>query len=474
MSNGWFLQDLMATIADQGRTLLPAYLFGGDTEQGLQQLVNALMSGRGEASGVAIARQLLRHYRRLEDDEQRSAFFRYVATKLAPDPEKIREAAQAYCSDPSFANLEALQGAVDSPLQEFFRRLNLAPGGTYEIVQMRDDLLRLIAQQPQHAEQLRAVDRSMEHLLQSWFNRGFLVLRRIDWQTPAAVLEKIIAYEAVHAIDGWDDLRRRLDPIDRRCFAFFHPSLIDEPLIFVEVALANEIPDAIGPLLTEPQKKPDSVAAPTTAVFYSISNCQTGLRGISFGSFLIKQVVEDLLREHPGLRTFVTLSPVPGFARWLSAARTEGSLGLTEAEEKLLKSIDRANWLKNDAIVSALKPLLLRLAARYFLVERTPRGQLLDPVARFHLGNGARLERINMLGDRSAKGLREAHGLMVNYLYEPKTIEQNHEAFANAGVVAVSRSVRNLLRSSAASASEKNATAQLQRDKTATTQLERE
>lgn len=464
MSNGWFLQDLMATIADQGRTLLPAYLFGGDTEQGLQQLVNALMSGRGEASGVALAHQLLRHYRRLQDDQQRSAFFRYVATKLAPDPERILAAAKDYSNDPSIDHLEALQAAVDSPLQEFFRRLNLAPGGTHEIVHMRDNLLRLIAQQPQHAEQLRAVDRNMQHLLQSWFNRGFLVLRRIDWQTPAAVLEKIIAYEAVHAIDGWDDLRRRLDPVDRRCFAFFHPSLVDEPLIFVEVALLAEIPDAIGPLLAEPQKGPNHTSAPTTAVFYSISNCQNGLRGISFGSFLIKQVVEDLLREHPGLRTFVTLSPVPNFARWVADYRANGAESLSDAERQLLSIVDRPNWMNDEAAVNAVKPVLLRLAARYFLLERTPRGQLLDPVARFHLGNGARLERINMLGDRSEKGLREAHGLMVNYLYEPKQIEQNHEAFANAGVIASSRSVRNLLRSSTAASAEKAASAQLQGD----------
>jgi malonyl-CoA decarboxylase len=224
-----------------------------------------------------------------------------------------RDSGNGVKNDPSDGTLARLQKALDSPRLEFFRRLNLAPGATAQIVAMRHDLLNAPLDDPA----LAAVDADLRGLLYSWFNRGFLVLRRIDWNTPAAILEKLIRYEAVHEIKSWDDLRRRLDPADRRCFAFFHPSLVDEPLAFVEVALMRDIPEAIGEVLDV--APPDATAsAPTTAVFYSISNCQDGLRRISFGNFLLKQVVEELAREEPRLKTFVTLSPVPGFAAWLA------------------------------------------------------------------------------------------------------------------------------------------------------------
>src|SRR6185437_14690668 len=254
--------------------------------------------------------------------------------------------------------------------------------------------------------------------LTSWFNRGFLVLRRIDWQTPAAILEKIIAYEAVHEIRGWDDLRRRLDPKDRRCFAFFHPALVDEPLIFVEVALMREIPATISAVLDahrdEEEDDADEVL-PTTAVFYSISNCQEGLKGISFGNFLLKQVVEDLVRDSPSLKTFVTLSPVPRFARWLDRVlATEGD-GLVSAEQReVLARLRDPRWVevaaKDGHGAEGLKSTLLSLAAHYFLVAKSADDRPVDPVARFHLGNGARLERLNWLGDTSERGLREGHG----------------------------------------------------------------
>jgi malonyl-CoA decarboxylase len=281
--------------------------------------------------------------------------------------------------------------------------------------------------------------------LASWFNRGFLVLRRIDWQTPAAILEKIIVYEAVHEITGWDDLRRRLDPADRRCFAFFHPSLIDEPLIFVEVALMRHIPANIQELLQEAPKNGDPGEQPTVAVFYSISNCQEGLRGISFGNFLIKQVVEDLMKESPSLKTFVTLSPMPQFADWLADVMDDGDPGLLTPEERTrLDVIEDPNWIHTN-VAEAIKPLLLRLAAHYFLNAKAD-GEPVDPVARFHLGNGARLERINWQGDTSPKGLREAHGLMCNYRYEIRDIEKNHEAYQNEGTIAASRQVHALLK----------------------------
>jgi malonyl-CoA decarboxylase len=435
-----FLQDLLTTVAERGRQYLPESLIGPPRDD-VSALARSLLSGRGEASGVAIARELLDRYRGL-GQEDRKAFFRLVAEAFKPNPEVVKAAASAYLEAPGEATFQRLREAVESPRQEFFRRLNLAPGATSEIVAMRRDLLRMTKGEPGFA----AVEDDLAHLLTSWFNRGFLVLRRIDWQTPAAILEKIIRYEAVHEIQGWDDLRRRLDPHDRRCYAFFHPSLIDEPLIFVEVALTREIPGRIQDLIGERTAKPLD-APPTTAVFYSISNCQEGLRGISFGNFLIKQVVEDLAREQPALRTFVTLSPVPHFARWLDRVVADETAQVVTPQDRVaLQMLSDPGWIDDPEEAEALQPALMALAAHYFLGAKSPDGRPIDPVARFHLGNGARLERINWLGDVSEKGLREAHGLMVNYLYDLKDIERNHEAYANDGEIAASRQVRALLR----------------------------
>src|SRR6202012_2867161 len=256
---------------------------------------------------------------------------------------------------------------------------------------------------------------------------SFLVLRRIDWSSPAIILEKIIRYEAVHEIQDWDDLRRRIDPPDRRCYAFFHPALVDEPLIFVEVALTREIPPAITPILATGREvvEPDKMRR---AVFYSISNCQRGLDGISFGNFLIKQVVEDLQRELPKLENFVTLSPVPGFMSWL---KQTPDIPLSDEDRALLIHLDTPDWTTNAELAQQLRAVLEPLAANYFLKARTSKGRLIDPVARFHLGNGARLERIDWLGDLSPKGLRESAGIMVNYLYRLDDIEKNHEAYAD-------------------------------------------
>jgi malonyl-CoA decarboxylase len=289
---------------------------------------------------------------------------------------------------------------------------------------------------------LESLDRDVTHLLSSWFNRGFLVLRRIDWSTPANILEKIIRYEAVHEIRDWNDLRRRIDPVDRRCYAFFHPALNDEPLIFVEVALTETIPGAIAPLLAE-QREPVPTERARTAVFYSISNTQRGLGGISFGSFLIKQVVEELRRELPKLDSFVTLSPVPGFMQWLRQAT---DAPLSDEDRQLLEGLSKPDWFENAELAAQLRTVLEPLAAYYFLKARTPKGRLIDSVARFHLGNGARLERINWLGDLAPKGLRESAGIMVNYLYRLDDIEKNHEAYANNGEVIASSAVKKLLK----------------------------
>ena len=332
-----------------------------------------------------------------------------------------------------------LHFASEPQRQELFRRLNRAPDATRELVGMRADLLKIM----QSNKDLAVVDRDIVHLLASWFNRGFLVLRRIDWSTPAIILEKVIRYEAVHQIHDWNDLRRRIDPEDRRCYGFFHPALVDEPLIFVEVALTETMPDAIAPLLAE-DRQPVPIERARTATFYSISNCQRGLGGISFGNFLIKQVVEDLRREFPKLDTFVTLSPVPGFMKWL---KHTPNLPVTEEERALLDLLDTDDWINNEPLAAQLRGPLESLAAHYFLKARLPRGSPVDSVARFHLGNGARLERINWLGDVSAKGLRESAGLMVNYLYRLDDIEKNHEAYANDYTVTASPAVKRMLKS---------------------------
>ena len=295
----------------------------------------------------------------------------------------------------------------------------------------------------EHRDDLGALDADFVHMFTSWFNRGFLVLRRIDWSSPALVLEKIIRYEAVHEIENWDDLRRRIDPPDRRCYAFFHPALIDEPLIFVEVALTPAVPDAIAPILGAKRDAVDPFAA-TTAVFYSISNCQRGLAGVSFGHFLIKQVVEEVSRELPKLSTFVTLSPVPRFAEWLRKERSNEQGQLSADDRVALAALDAPGWWREEINIPKLREPILRAAAQYFLHARGRNRMPYDPVARFHLGNGASLDRLNWPGDMSDRGIRQAAGLMVNYRYDLGEIEQNHEAYAENRTIVASNAVKRL------------------------------
>jgi malonyl-CoA decarboxylase len=438
MANAFFT-DLLSTISERGRTLLRrgAPSDDGQDASELLELCEALLSGRGEASGTAMAREVLDRYHHL-DAAGRLSFFETLARDYGPDRERLSQAIESWRTQPSDDDASDLHFASEPRRQELIRRLNRAPGGTSELVSMRADLLALI----KGNKDLAAVDRDVVHLLSSWFNRGFLVLRRIDWSTPANILEQIIRYEAVPEIRDWTDLRRRIDPVDRRCYAFFHPALADEPLIFVEVALTETIPTAIAPLLAE-QRQPVPIERARTAVFYSISNTQRGLGGISFGSFLIKQVVEELRRELPKLDTFVTLSPVPGFMQWLKQAN---DVPLSDDERALLENLDKPDWFENVELATPLRALLEPLAAHYFLKARTPKGRLIDSVARFHIGNGARLERIGWLGDLSPKGLRESAGIMVNYLYRLDDIEKNHEAYANQGEIAASSAVKKLLK----------------------------
>jgi malonyl-CoA decarboxylase len=438
--NVTFFQEILSKIADRGRQILDlSALMGSGGEESFESLCQALVSSRGEASGTALARRILHRYEETSP-AGKDAIFAFLASRFVPDATEIEKAAKNYLQDPGMETLERLAISVESPRQELLRRLNLAPGGTAKLVRMREDLLARLN------TTLNAVDRDFVHLFSSWFNRGFLVLARISWSSPASILEKIIDYEAVHEIKGWDDLRRRLDPHDRRCFAFFHPALVDEPLIFVEVALGNDMPASIHTLLESDGGAENADPEPTVAVFYSISNCQEGLRGISFGSFLIKQVVEDLTKELPSLKTFVTLSPAPAFRSWLFRAFANGELPyLNEAQVKQLEKLRNEGWSQEEAEQDALRPTVLAAAAHYFLLAKDRAGRPLDPVARFHLGNGARLERINWLGDTSEKGVRQALSLMVNYRYDLRDIERNHEAYVNQSSVIASKPVRLLL-----------------------------
>src|ERR1700744_3026744 len=379
MANAFF-SELLSTISERGRSLLRRgeATDGKEDASDLIELCEALLSGRGEATGTAMAREVLDRYREL-DSNARLAFFETLARDFGPDRAKLFEAIEAWKAQPGDGNGSLLHFASEPRRQELIRRLNRAPGGTADLVAMRTDLLTHLGGR----KDLAAVDRDVVHLLGSWFNRGFLVLRRIDWSTPANLLEQLTRDGGGHERRDWDNLRRRIDPVDRRCYAFFHPALPDAPLIFVEVALTETIPGAIAPLLAV-NRQPVPTDRARTAVFYSISNTQRGLGGISFGNFLIKQVVEELRRELPKLDTFVTLSPVPGF---VSGLKQTTDLPLADEERPLLAGLDELDWWKNAEREGQLRAIVEPPAAHYFLKARTSKGGLIDSVARFHLGN---------------------------------------------------------------------------------------
>ena len=412
--------DLIGGVVERGRAMvdLRRAAARGDAEA-VVELCERLLGAIGEASGTAVADEALGLYRALEPPERRAVLLA-LAERFGPDLDRLDAAARAYADAPGAASASALHLASEPRRQELMRRLNRAPGGTAALVAMREDVLDALPGMPD----LAPLDDDFRHLFGSWFNRGFLTMQRIDWRTPAVVLERIIRYEAVHEIGDWEDLRRRIDPPDRRLYAFFHPALPDEPLIFVEVALTTDMPAAIGAVLAA-DREPLDPARAKVATFYSISNCQRGLKGISFGSFLIKQVAADLALECPALESFVTLSPVPGLRDW---ARAEGAAMLGEADASVLAALGPE---PSPEAIEATRSVLEPLARAYLLEAKNARGRPLDPVARFHLGNGARLERLNWLADPSPKGLAQSFGAMVNYRYVLGEIERNHEAYAN-------------------------------------------
>lgn len=460
MNNHW-LQNAIEAIAERGRELL-----GLDSNEvntlDIHALCQQLLAGQGEASGIALSQEILQSYKRMSDEEK-LAFFTMLDESFRPDFEQIQGVMASYQQSRSAEDLIALTTAVEAPRQELFRRLNMAPNGTANLVALRADLLQILRSNPS----LRTVDADLKHLLSSWFNRGFLQLSSIDWSSPAQVLEKLINYESVHEIQGWDDLRRRLMK-DRRCFAFFHPAMPNEPLIFVEVAFVNGLSNEVTSLINPAAEEIDPQQA-DTAIFYSINNTQAGLRGISFGNFLIKQVLTELTNEFPRIKTSSTLSPVPSFRKalekWLSSDETS-------AQQAEFEGILKRNTPRLIAIASELKltpepnhkqqlkklldehldkdnielGLLLNELALSYLTMPTQQGKLADPVAMFHLSNGARLERLNPFADMSEHGIATSYGMMVNYLYDMNDVESNHEAFVSKGSIVMSDSLTKELK----------------------------
>ncbi|SPF75757.1 hypothetical protein ALP8811_00751 [Aliiroseovarius pelagivivens] len=418
MKRNRFLGDLLAHLFDR-----PNQMRGKQDDRSIVDLCEALLSAEGEVSGYRLAATVLERYNALDDDGKR-AFFEYLNDELEIDAAHVAELAHQYAKDPSVEHFSALSQASEPRRQELLRRLNQPTGATPTLVSMRVDLLRFLKDQPA----LRRTDLDFVHLLRSWFNRGFLVLKQISWDTPARILDKIVAYEAVHQINDWDDLRRRLYPPDRRCFAFFHPAMPDEPLIFVEVALTKGVPGSVDKLLSEGRTPIDAEQA-NVAVFYSISNCQKGLRNISFGNLLIKQVVAELALEAPTLETFVTLSPIPGLNAWLKQQVEDDEIGHAATA-----------MLGGEATDDGCKAL----AARYLLLAKRADGSPVDPVARFHLGNGAEVYGLHAQADSSENGQAQSSGVMVNYLYDLSQTELQHEGFVLNNIVAASPSVTAL------------------------------
>lgn len=411
-----FLGDLLSQLFDR-----PGQRRGKEDQRSIEALCEALLSAEGEVSGFRLASTILDRFA-ASDDTGKRAFFTYLNRSLEIEAEHVADLAVTYAATPSVENFAALTKAAEPRRQELLRRLNQPIGATEALVAMRVDLLRFVKSDPE----LKRTDIDFVHLLRSWFNRGFLVLQDINWDTPARILDKIVDYEAVHRIDDFNDLRRRLDPPDRRCFAFFHPSMPDEPLIFVEVALTAEVPGNIATVLDAEKRPALDPADARVAVFYSISNCQKGLAGISFGNLLIKQVVAELMRDVPSIERFITLSPIPGLNRWLSDMVDDPEIGTVAAA-----------LLSGDAPPEDVRAM----AARYLLGAKRSDGQPLDPVARFHLGNGAEIHDLHANADTSENGLAQSGGTMVNYLYDLTRTERNHEDFALNGTIAAARPV---------------------------------
>jgi len=458
LRDGW--RAIAGTSYDISTAMARPDLPDSDLETLRKQMLACLNNKGGEVSARAEAAKLGQVYLAL-DETGRKRFLNVLAREFDTDPAQVDAAMDAVqLAEDENDRRDAeylLKKSLDAPRTKLLTQFNALPDGVKFLVDMRAELLRFSKED----QALKALERDLRAILISWFDVDFLQLRQISWdKTPATILEKLIAYEAVHAIAGWDDLKNRLDS-DRRCFAFFHPRMPDEPLIFVEVALVNGIAGNVQELLDEHAPVQNSSEA-DTAIFYSISNAQQGLAGISFGNFLIKRVVGELREEFENLKTFSTLSPIPGFRKWLDNLFAAGDPKiLLPAERKALKAVidkdtglkgvvkDTLNdpgWVHNEALADVLKSPLTRLCARYLVEEKRREGRAADPVAHFHLSNGAAIERINWLGDTSSNGIRQSAGMMVNYVYHLGKIEDNHEAYSARGKVSISGGVKTLLK----------------------------
>jgi len=457
MRNTNAFSDFLSSIALRGRSIIG---IGSKTElkassADIIKLCHQLLSSKGEASGIALSNEILTLYNLL-DEKAKTQFFLALYEQFSARPKDIEEAAKAYLEDPSIKNMGRLSDVSEPTRRQLIIRLNLAPNATQLLINMRADLLERISKHNEVVE----VDKDFTKLFSSWFNGGFLQLNKMNWASPASLLEKVIKYEAVHGMSGWDDLRERIAPPDRLIYGFFHPRLNSEPLIFIEIALTKETPSKIASILDKARDGINPQIA-DTAVFYSISNCQKGLRGVPLGSFLIKQVVEDLKKEYPNLKEFVTLSPIPGFANWFTRlvkdAKSSSSIELLPEAKKQLEQLEKLDWLSNSEEADRLKPFIASAVAWYLGNEKNNRLQPVDPVARFHLGNGARLERVNWPADLSEQGLKNSFGAMVNYSYRIDEIEQNHERFVESGEINISPETNKLVKLLSKFASETNA-----------------
>ncbi len=436
MSSVSFFRELLNSVFQNGLVFSKFNKTLDIENSSIGELCEELLSTRGEASGIALASAILQKYNGL-DAQEKEDFFRFLTEDFDIDIENAEKSIGRYKDEKTYESFKTFIKAVEPRRQELMRRLNAAPGGTTQLVQMRADL----SANREVSKECARLDADFQHLFNSWFNKGFLVLRRIDWTTPAHILEKIIKYEAVHEIGSWDELRSRLEPEDRRCFAFFHPAIPDDPLIFVEIALTQGIATSIQDVLSDDRDVITEDNA-TTAIFYSISNCQKGLKGVSFGNFLIKQVAMDLAAEMPNLKNFATLSPIPGFMRWLKKEAESAPSGSAAGVYDTVRDL---SWLRDEKMNQVMQKTLMSLASKYFLEVKNRSGKPVDPVARFHLGNGASLRQINWLADISSKGLEQSAGLMVNYLYELKSVEENHEAYVCNGEVKTTNLIKSML-----------------------------
>ena len=423
----------------------------------LEQMQACLDARGGDVAARQGAAQLGNAYLGLNDTGKRR-FLLLLAAHFDIDSQQVEQSLlqyqQAELEPERRRKLKQLRNLLDAPRRQLLTQFNALPQGVKFLVDMRADMRRLI--EPED-HQLRDLEQDLQELLIAWFDVGFLKLKRVSWDSPASLLEKLIEYEAVHEIRNWDDLKHRLTA-DRRLFAFFHPNMTGEPLIFIQVALVQGLATNIQAVLDETQQPLDPQHA-DTAAFYSISNAQKGLQGISFGNFLIKRVVSELSREFPNLRQFSTLSPIPGFLHWLTSAVAGNSRGLISIEEwqaikslapadstaPLIDLLSQPGWHLNEDNNQLLQPMLERLCSHYLLHEKRRGHQTLDPVAHFHLSNGARIEQLNWLADRSERGLSRSAGLMVNYLYDLEKIEGNSEGYSAEGNINVAESITRKL-----------------------------